>query len=140
VTTFQSGMVVDLSSFGSDYFVSADAESELKRLNFRTTGYFFDPNLFTTTQTPWPVPPNSFRGAGINNFDISVFKVFSITERHKISFRADFYNAFNHAQFEEPEGRVFEPGFGQFLLNMPSDEGNSLRPPRSIQLSARYRF
>jgi hypothetical protein len=140
VTTFQSGLVVDLSSFGVDHFASATAESQLKRLNFRTAGYFFDPTLFTASSTPWPVPPNSFRGAGINNFDISIFKIFNITERHRVSFRVDLYNAFNHAQFEQPEGRVFEPGFGQFLLNMPADEGNSLRPPRVVQLSARYSF
>ncbi len=140
VTSFDSGMTGDLSSFGAGYFVSADASKELKRLDFRKTGYFFDPSLFTSSPTPWPVPPDSFRDAGVNNWDISLSKAFSITERHSLALRADFFNAFNHAQFEEPESRVFESGFGKFLLNMPSDEGVSLRPPRIIELSLRYSF
>ncbi|MDX2152459.1 MAG: carboxypeptidase regulatory-like domain-containing protein [Bryobacteraceae bacterium] len=35
----------------------------------------------------------------INNVDLSVQKNFNITERWRINFRADAYNAFNHAQY-----------------------------------------
>jgi hypothetical protein len=38
-------------------------------------------------------------GPGINNFDVSLQKQFSIKERMKIQFRADAFNAFNHTQF-----------------------------------------
>ena len=40
-----------------------------------------------------------FRGPGRNNFDISMFKNFKLTERLKAQFRAEAYNIFNHTQF-----------------------------------------
>jgi hypothetical protein len=36
---------------------------------------------------------------GINNWDLSVFKNFTVSERVKLNLRADFYNAFNHPQY-----------------------------------------
>jgi hypothetical protein len=36
---------------------------------------------------------------GINNFDLSAVKAFSITETKKLEFRAMFFNALNHPQF-----------------------------------------
>jgi hypothetical protein len=46
-------------------------------------------------------------GPGQFNWDISILKNTSITERVKMQFRADFYNAFNHAQFADPGGTQF---------------------------------
>jgi hypothetical protein len=139
VATFQSGMTLDLSSFGVAHFAPG-GEEQLQRLDFRETGLFFDPTLFTFNSSDPAVPPNSFRGAGINNFDLSVSKRFTVTKGHRLEFRADFFNAFNHAQFEMPQNRIFAPGFGQFLLQLSDNKGNSMRPPRNIQLSARYMF
>lgn len=42
---------------------------------------------------------NTLRLPAIENFDISIFKNFAITETIKMQFRADFFNAFNHAQY-----------------------------------------
>lgn len=139
VATFQSGMTLDLSSFGVAHFAPG-GEAQLKRLDFRKTGYFFEPTLFTFNASDPLVPPNSFRGAGINNWDISVSKRIALRRNHRLAFRADFFNAFNHAQFEMPQNRIFAPGFGQFLLQLSDNKGNSVRPPRNIQLSARYSF
>ena len=36
------------------------------------------------------------------NFDISLLKVTAITERQSVQFRAEFFNAFNHPQFNNP--------------------------------------
>jgi hypothetical protein len=41
------------------------------------------------------------------NWDISLMKNTQITERVKVQFRADFYNAFNHPQFSDPGGSSF---------------------------------
>ena len=42
---------------------------------------------------------NTFLLPGINNFDISIFKKFSIGESKYFQLRADFYNALNHPQY-----------------------------------------
>ena len=139
IETLQSGQTIDLSSFGAAYFVPGGAQS-LKRMNFRSTGYFFNPALFTLTPTSSPVPPNSFFGAGINNTDLSAFKEFTIADRNRVQLRSDFFNAVNHGQFETPENVIFDTGFGKFLPTLPPSSGNSIRPPRTIELSARYLF
>jgi hypothetical protein len=51
-----------------------------------------------------------FHGPGINNWDIALVKDTSLTERLKLQFRAEFFNAFNHAQF------IFNPSNG-FVFN-----------------------
>ena len=45
---------------------------------------------------------NALRGPGINNWDISLFKNTTIGEAKSIQFRAEFFNAFNHTQFSNP--------------------------------------
>lgn len=52
---------------------------------------------------------NTERAGGINNFDITVSKKTAITEKSKVEFRAEFFNAFNHPQF-----------------GIPTDSGNAL--------------
>ena len=39
---------------------------------------------------------DAIRGPGRNNFDLSPQKVFAFTERFKMEFRADAFNAWNH--------------------------------------------
>lgn len=45
---------------------------------------------------------NTFRGPGYTNLDLGVFKNFGITERFRLQFRAEFFNALNHPNFESP--------------------------------------
>ncbi len=42
---------------------------------------------------------NAFHGPGINNFDLGFLKSIALKERMAIQFRAEMFNAFNHAQF-----------------------------------------
>jgi Carboxypeptidase regulatory-like domain len=43
---------------------------------------------------------DAIRGPGRNNFDLSLTKSFAVTERFKVNFRADAFNAWNHTQFK----------------------------------------
>jgi Carboxypeptidase regulatory-like domain len=43
---------------------------------------------------------DAIRGPGHNNFDLSLLKNFAFTERFRMEFRAEAFNAFNHTQFE----------------------------------------
>ena len=67
----------------------------------------FDPGLANTVFV-FPAPGsdgsgrNLFRAAPYWNMDLSVSKHFDITERFKLQFRAEAFNAFNHANFDNP--------------------------------------
>ena len=45
-------------------------------------------------------PFDAIRGPGHNNFDLSLKKNFAFTERFKLQFSADAFNAWNHTQFK----------------------------------------
>lgn len=74
---------------------------------------------------------NTLRGPGLNNWDISVFKDTKLTERHELQFRAEFFNAWNHAQFLNPQSDIGSPNFGRIT---------DTQDPRVIQFALRYRF
>ncbi len=86
-------------------------------------------------------------GPGQFNWDISILKNTQITEKVKMQFRSDFYNAFNHAQFAPPQGTNFGTvGFenvGNFTSPL-SPEGNFITAtsvnPRLIQFGLRFTF
>ncbi len=76
----------------------------------------FAPNDLTITQsnpysTAFRVPApgsngnqgrNMFNGPGYWNVDFSVTKKFPVTERINVQFRAEFFNVFNHPNFDNP--------------------------------------
>ncbi|MFB3776642.1 MAG: carboxypeptidase regulatory-like domain-containing protein [Bryobacteraceae bacterium] len=74
---------------------------------------------------------NVFHGPGLNNWELGVFKKFRITERHTVQFRAEFFNAFNHTQFNLPNTNVGSANFGRITGS---------RDPRLIQLALKYMF
>ena len=89
-------------------------------------------------------------GPGQFNWDISIVKNTQITERVRMQFRADFYNAFNHPQFAPPQGTNFGTvGFenvGNFytMAGTPSATANFITAtsvnPRLIQFGIHFFF
>jgi hypothetical protein len=74
-------------------------------------------------------------GPGQFNFDVSVSKVTplpGISENSQIQFRAEFFNMFNHAQFNNPAANLAVPTFGQVTSTSVN--------PRLIQLALKYIF
>ena len=60
---------------------------------------------------------NTYHGPGLNNWDIGLLKDFHATERVRMQLRAEFFNAFNHAQFDMPNATTLDdnaqnPAFG----------------------------
>ena len=92
----------------------------------RTFLRYFDTSCFTVT--PLGTFGNSGRNVieipGLNNWDLSLFKDTQLTESLKLQFRAEFYNAFNHTQFGQPELGVQSAFFGQI---------SSARAAREVQ-------
>jgi len=66
------------------------------------------------------------RGPGIVNFDISAFKRFNFTERNSLEFRAEFFNLFNDAHFDNPGASLGAANFGVI--------SNTVLTPREVQL------
>ena len=46
--------------------------------------------------------PSTTRGPGFHRLDFSAFKDFPLTERFLLQFRAEFFNIFNHPNFNAP--------------------------------------
>lgn len=80
------------------------------------------------------VPGNAnrrfFHGPGLNNWDLSLYKRTKLRERMSLDIRAEFFNLFNHAQFNNPGGD-FAGGFGVIT---------SARDPRIGQVAAKIIF
>lgn len=97
---------------------------------------FFDTSLF---QAPGvgvfgSSPSSLCCGPGLANIDFSIHKWFEITERHRLQFRADFFNLPNHPQFANPEERRGRGGFGVVSSTLRGTGG------RVSQLALRMEF
>src|ERR1700683_2722384 len=76
----------------------------------------------------------SLREAGINNWDIALFKTtnFGPEERLGLQFRAEFFNAFNRVQFGPPGTSLGSGSFGIV--------SSQLNNPRLIQFGLKFLF
>ncbi|MFN9299137.1 MAG: TonB-dependent receptor domain-containing protein [Acidobacteriota bacterium] len=144
ITTFQSGnplamvMAVNTSnsqgggqrpnSTGADAKLEGSAQSRLNR--------WFDTSAFT------PTPAFQFgnvgrsltrvRSHGIANYNFTIFKNTTITERVGLQFRTEIFNLFNRVQFNYPGTALGNPQFG-----VVSGQYND---PRLIQFALRLQF
>jgi hypothetical protein len=87
------------------------------------------------------LPRNVLRGPGLTNLDIALAKTTSITERVKLEFRVEFFNALNHPEFAQPTvadgaANINSPTFGQ-ITTTGTFRGAA---PRVGQLAARLTF
>lgn len=65
--------------------------------------------------------PSRFTGVradGINNLDASLFKHFTLTEKLKLQFRVESFNALNHVQFDAPDTNPLSTTFGQITAEL----------------------
>lgn len=84
-------------------------------------GLFFNPAAFAAPiATPsdlnlyGSLGRNTLIGPSFKDVDLSALKNFRLTERVKLQFRAEVFNAFNHPNFHIPEFRLDFPNAGQF--------------------------
>ena len=133
-----------------------------------TGNFIFDPNSFSNVPlenndyydegTPNPCFPqldpvnnpadrtyglrrNVLRGPTLTNLDIAIAKNTAITERYKLEFRAEFFNALNHPEFAQPTiidgaSNIDSPTFGQ-ITTTGSFRGAT---PRIGQFALRLSF
>ena len=76
--------------------------------------------------------PNSLFGPHYFNWDTGIFKKFSLSEKFKLTFRADLFNALNHPNFGNPNNDISQSSAG----TITGTSGN----PRDVQFSLRLAF
>ena len=90
-----------------------------------------------------------FRDAGFYNVDFSVFKNFHFKERYNATFRAEFFNLFNHPDLANPYsfGTGNDPSapplFGCGCATPDVAAGNAISgsgSARNIQLGLKFTF
>ncbi|HKF21532.1 MAG TPA: TonB-dependent receptor [Candidatus Angelobacter sp.] len=96
---------------------------------------YFSNTLFTDTGLTgckcYGSGRNILRGPGRTNTDLTFAKKTAITEHTALELRADFFNFFNHAEFDNPDTNIGSTTFGQIT---------STAEPRVIQFAARFTF
>lgn len=91
------------------------------------TAAFQTPAAYTFGNAPRSV----LRGPSWKNVDVTLSKIFKITERWNTELRGEFFNVINHANFDIPGHTLGNADFGVI---------SSAEPARTLQLALRVSF
>lgn len=103
-----------LTNFRADRL--CQGRNELANRDLRANGlYWFSPACFAAPAAGFfgNSGANIITGPGVNNWDIALEKNVRVQESLRVQFRAEFFNAWNHAQFKNPSSLVGDANFGQ---------------------------
>jgi hypothetical protein len=105
----------------------------LMQTNPRKGGTYFNTALFTPEVLGQfgNAKRRYFGGPGINNWDMALAKNIPLRESMSLEFRGEFFNIFNHAQFQTPSGLINSSSFGVVT---------SANDPRIGQVAAKFNF
>jgi hypothetical protein len=142
ILTLQSGLpfTPTLATSVSNAGASRPDRLTSGELSNPVIGHWFDTS-FNTAGAAWATPRqyiygnggrNILRGPHRVNLDCSLFKEVPIAERYRVQFRGEFFNAFNHPQFDLPNATMGSAAAGVI--------SSTLGSPRDIQLSLRLTF
>ncbi len=118
--------------------------------------FFGNPKAFSQptpcTALPCPLstlggPPSQLAGPTFKRMDFSTFKNMQLNERFRLQFRAEFFNIFNHPNFNAPgfggNGVVAVSGSGNFTSSTFGEMGSTRDAPydpRQIQFALKLYF
>jgi hypothetical protein len=119
ITTVQTGRVVNLSVTGNPSNTGGPdrpnvvGEWQLDK-DQRTLSRWFDTGAFVKNDpyTFGNAGRNLLTGPGNVNFDLAIHKLFTVTERVRLQFRAEAFNAMNTPHFGIPNAQVGNANFG----------------------------
>jgi len=146
IYTYQTGFPIRITSssdnelmYSAFFEYPGEPDQVMPFKSGRTTTadgvFYFDGTTFSEDNTFGRIG-NARRtyccGPPINNFDFALHKVLPLSEDKRFEFRAEFFNLFNHPQFNNPDGNITDG----------SDFGRVLRAkePREIQLALKFYF
>jgi hypothetical protein len=133
VGSFQSGGPIKTSS-------GAVATGQSVTVSEQSISRWFNTGAFAV-QTGLPQPfgqrtltqyISQFRNHGISNFDFSAAKSFRITEKARLQFRGEFFNALNRAQWGNPDTGITSSNYGKIT--------SQANIPRQIQLGLKLTY
>lgn len=103
----------------------------------RAPGFFLNPAAFATPALGafGNAAPRGFVGPGMQDVDLSIFKVFAIKEDWRLEFRAEAFNAFNHPVFGNPNASITAAGLGSF-----GKVTSTVTDPREYQFALKLYF
>ncbi|MBK7931828.1 MAG: hypothetical protein IPJ98_31415 [Bryobacterales bacterium] len=135
VYQFQSGSPL---GFGQALFIG-DSSQIVLASDQRNTDRWFNTSVFNTDSravlasniNTSPLRYSNIRADSQRRLDLSLNKTFSITERVKMKFRADAFNAFNEVVLQGPNTDPVNSAFGRITAQ---------EPPRSWQFSLNLSF
>jgi len=141
ITTFQTGNPADIkSNISNNQGGGTNKPNQLCNPNLpksqRTIAQFFNKACFVPQAfgTIGNAARDPVLGPGINNWDLSVFKKFNLLseDRMNLEFRGEFFNAWNHTQFQAPDTwTIPSANFGVITTALT---------PREIQFGLRLTF
>jgi hypothetical protein len=110
--------------------------------------HWLNPAAFVapTVGTVGNIRRNAFRGPGINNWDVSLFKNINFSESRYLQLRLETFNTFNHVQPSPVNTTFTAPGEGQPVDGHSTNQGansgniNGYRDPRNVQLEIKLYF
>ena len=139
IATFSNGLPIFITvpnRTGSPFVghrPNRTCSGNLSSVDLRSNRQFIDTSCFQDTERGFF--GNSERapisGPGLNNFVIGIQKDFMFTESKLLEFRLEMFNAFNHAQFRNPNGSVANRNFGLV---------SAARQPRVVQMALKLQF
>ncbi|MBV9085395.1 MAG: TonB-dependent receptor plug domain-containing protein, partial [Acidobacteriaceae bacterium] len=127
--TYPGGIGIDYNSFLAP---RADVVPGASVTGAGTVAQWMNTKAFTDAVGHFGTAgPGLILGPGEQNWDLAAIRNFKFTERFRLQFRGEFFNAFNHVNFNSVETNIDRSTFG--TLN-----GDHL--PRNIQLGAKLYF
>ena len=120
-----------------------NGRKQLQSKNLRTNGrYWFNTSCFVDPATDpnnsgpqWYFGNSGFdilTGPGTDNWDMGIHKTFPIHETMNFALRGEFFNAWNHASFANPNSGIGSSNFGTVT--------STRHDPREIQIGGTLSF
>jgi len=131
--TMTSGEDDSLSGVGNDLADVISKPSLTSGPLGQRVNKWFTTEAFTTARTGTfgNVGRNILSGPATFNLDFSIQRLFTIKERMKLQFRAEFFNGLNHTLVNNPSTTVTSSNFGRIT---------SARDPRILQMALKLTF
>jgi hypothetical protein len=145
ITTLQTGLPYDVFGNRDDQHTGLSDRAmligsrTLPRTARTQTGPALSSFALADYGSPSNLTRNSFFGPGVNNWNASLLKDQSITERVKLQLRFEFYNLFNRVQFAQPDNLIYDRGtFGYSSAQIGQPDATT--GARQIQFAMKLLF